>query len=435
MPSDIRQGGVSAAPAAVVTALAVAMTALAVTEAQGQERPQAFEGAEIIPIEGDPIPNGVLVVSDGTIDAVGPAGDVEIPAEAEVHDVEGETIMPGLVDTHSHIGGGDGGDGSAPMHPDARIFDSFDPRHESIQRARTGGVTTANVMPGSGHLLSGQTIYVKLRDGGTIYDLLVHDTDQEIPGGIKMANGTNSIRGGGGTFPGTRARSASLVREKFLEAQEFVEQRQEAENNADAEPPSRNLEMEGLAEVLEGDRIVHFHTHTHFDIMTAIRMGEEFGFEPVLHHVSDGWKVAEEIAEAGVMSSIIVLDSPGGKLEAVNVHFKTGPYLEEAGADFSYHTDDGITDSRVFLRSPALGVRAGMSEEVALESVTLAGARQMGLEDRIGSLVEGKDADFIVLDGEPLSVYTQVQETWIDGERVFDRSDEDDQRHAVGGDQ
>lgn len=416
----------------LLTALPV-LAALGVGEGTAQERPQAFEGAEIIPIEGEPIQDGVLVVSDGTIDAVGPADAVDIPPNAELHDVAGRVIMPGLVDTHSHIGGGDGGDGSAALHPDARIVDSFNPQHESIERARTGGVTTANVMPGSGHLLSGQTIYIKLKDGRTIYDLLVDGTDQEIPGGIKMANGTNSIRGSGGTFPGTRARSAALVREKFLEAQEFVEERRGAQEDPEADSPGRDLEMEALAEVLEGDRIVHFHTHTHFDIMTAIRLSEEFGFEPVLHHVSDGWKVAEEIADAGLMSSIIVLDSPGGKHEAVNIHYRTGAALEDAGADFSYHTDDGITDSRVFLRSPAFGVRAGLSEETALESVTLAGARQMGLEDRVGSLVEGKDADFIVLDGPPLSVYTQVQETWIDGERVFDRSDEDDRRHAVGG--
>ena len=418
---------------AVLFVASPALAGVASEEAGAQERPQALEGAEIIPIEGDPIENGVLVVSDGTIDAVGPAGQVDVPADAEVHDVAGKTIMPGLVDTHSHIGGGDGGDGSAALHPDARIVDSFDPRHESIKRARTGGVTTANVMPGSGHLLSGQTIYIKLRDGRTIYDLLVQDTHQEIPGGIKMANGTNSIRGGGGPFPGTRARSASLVREKFLEAREYRDELREAQEDPNADRPSRDLEMEGLVEVLDGDRQVHFHTHTHFDILTAIRLGEEFGFEPVLHHVSDGWKVAEEIAEAGVMSSIIVLDSPGGKHEAVNIHYRTGAALEEAGADFSYHTDDGITDSRIFLRSPAFGVRAGLSEETALESVTLAGARQMGLEDRVGSLVEGKDADFIVLDGHPLSVYTLVQETWIDGERVFDRSDEADRQHHVGG--
>lgn len=403
-------------------------------DALAQDRTQVFRGAEIIPVEGDPIENGVLVVREGTIEQVGPEGEVDIPDRADIHEVNGQTIMPGLVDTHSHIGGGDGGDGSAALHPDARILDSIDPRHDSIKRARTGGVTTANVMPGSGHLLSGRTIYVKLRDARTIYDmLLVDDIYEEIPGGIKMANGTNSIRGSGGTFPGTRARSASMQRQKFMEAQEYLERKQEAEQDPDVDAPTRDLEMEGLVEVLQGDRIVHFHTHTHFDIMTVIRLSEEFGFEPVLHHVSDGWKVAEEIAEAGLKSSIIVLDSPGGKHEAVNIHYKTGRALEEAGADFSYHTDDPVTDSRVFLRSPAFGMREGLSRETALESVTLAAARQMGLEDRVGSLVEGKDADFIVLDGDPFSVYTQVQETWIDGHQVFDRSDEEDRGYAVGG--
>ena len=175
--------------------------------------------------------------------------------------------------------------------------------------------------------------------------------------------------------------------------------------------------MEGLLEVMDGRRIVHFHTHRHDDILTALRLGEEFGFTPVLHHVSEGWKVADEIAAAGAPASIIVLDSPGGKLEADDLYITTGAVLEKAGVDVAYHTDDYITDSRLFLRSAAFGVRGGMSREKALESLTLAGARMLGLADRLGSLEPGKDADFLVLSGDPLSTYTHVEQTCIDGRR------------------
>ncbi|MFN3386722.1 MAG: amidohydrolase family protein, partial [Candidatus Thermochlorobacter sp.] len=130
---------------------------------------------------------------------------------------------------------------------------------------------------------------------------------------------------------------------------------------------------------------------------------------------------------------IIVLDSPGGKLEAVDIRFENGRVLEEAGVDVAFHTDDGITDSRLFLRSAGLAVRAGMSRKKALEALTLAGARMLDLQDRIGSLEKGKDADFIILSGDPFSVYTHVLQTWVEGQKVYDRSNPDDYKYAVGG--
>jgi imidazolonepropionase-like amidohydrolase len=152
-----------------------------------------------------------------------------------------------------------------------------------------------------------------------------------------------------------------------------------------------------------------------------------------LQHVTEGWKVAEEIAKANVPASIIVIDSPGGKLEAVDLRYETGAMLDKAGAQFGFHTDDYITDSRVFLRSAALGVRGGLSREKALYAMTMAGARMLDLQDRIGSLERGKDADFIVLSGDPLSVYTHVLQTFVEGVKVFDRSVPKDYEIAVGG--
>jgi imidazolonepropionase-like amidohydrolase len=247
---------------------------------------------------------------------------------------------------------------------------------------------------------------------------------------MKMANGTNPQREEG-PFPQTRARAAAMVREQFVAAQEYRRKMEQAESPAEA--PDRNLRMEGLIDVLEGRRTVHFHTHRHDDVLTAIRLSEEFGFDLVLHHVSEGWKVADEIAEADVPASIIMIDSPGGKPEADEVAYRTGRVLEEAGAEVAYHTDDPITDSRVFLRSPAMGVRAGMSRSAALESVTLAGARMLGMADDTGSLEAGKDADFIVLSGDPLSVYTNIEQTWVEGRMVFDRSNPEDRDFATGG--
>ena len=403
--------------------LVAALALLVALPAAAQPSRTAYVGATIYPISGPVIEDGVLVVEDGEIVLVGGRSRSALGG-AEVVDVSGKVIMPGLVDTHSHVGDGSGGDRSAALHPGVRILDALNPRDASFQKAQAGGITTANLMPGSGHLMSGQTAYVKVRDASTIEEMLFCDSPlTEICGGMKMANGTNSIRDA--PFPGTRAKSAAMVREGFLKAQAYAET-PESERK-------RDLEMEGLLEVLDGRRTVHFHTHRADDVLTALRLGEEFGFVPVLHHVSEAALVADEIAAAGAPASIIVLDSPGGKLEAEKLLFGNGAALEAAGADVAYHTDDYITDSRLFLRSAALGVRAGMSREAALESVTLAGARMLDLDDRLGSLEAGKDADFIVLSGDPLSVYTVVEQTFVEGEKVFDRSRPEDRAYAVGG--
>ncbi|MBN2733069.1 MAG: amidohydrolase family protein [Balneolaceae bacterium] len=396
-----------------------------------QQETTVFQGAKIIPISGDPIDSGVLVVQDGTIEAIGAKGEIDIPDGANVVDATGKVIMPGLVDTHSHIGEGSGGDRSSAMHPDVRIMDTIDPRSDSFKKALAGGITSVNVMPGSGHLMSGQTVYLKLRDANTVEDMLfVDDPGEDIAGGLKMANGTNPI--GDGPFPGTRGKSAAMVRELFIKAQEY-KQKVESADGDEEKMPSRDIGMETLIEVLDGERIVHNHTHRHDDILTAIRLSKEFGYRLVLHHVSEAWKVADEIAEADVPASIIVLDSPGGKMEAVDIKYKNGAVLEDAGVTVGYHTDDGITDSRVFLRSAAFGVRAGMSREAALRALTIANAKMMDIEERVGTLEEGKDADFIILSGDPLSVYTHVEETWVEGKKRFDRSNPKDKDYATGG--
>lgn len=407
-----------------------------------QPVPTVFENARVITAAGPEIERGVLVVHQGRIVAVGPAGSVTIPAGAQRIDAAGRVIMPGLVDTHSHVGGVAGADGSAAIQPSVRVFDSLNPFDPGFKRAVAGGITTINIMPGSGHLMSGQTIYVKPRGfkrpaegggGGVSIDaLFILDAAGEPMGGMKMANGTNSIREA--PFPGTRAKSAAMVREQFVRAQEYRSKIAAAkEAGKPDEAPARDLALEAMVEVLDGKRIVHHHTHRADDIMTVLRLQKEFGFRVVLHHVSEAWKVAPEIAAAGVPSSIIVIDSPGGKLEAVGLSWITGKALEDAGASIAFHTDDWITDSRLFLRSAAYAVRAGMSREGALRALTIEGAKMLDLGERVGTLEAGKDADFVLLSGDPLSVYTKVEQTWIEGRKVFDRADPDDARYAVGG--
>ncbi|HIE71870.1 MAG TPA: amidohydrolase [Planctomycetes bacterium] len=364
-----------------------------------QDKPHAFVGARIEPCDGPAIENGVLVVHRGKIVAIGRAGDVEVDPDAVIVNTSGRTIMPGLVCSHSHVGSVSGADGSGPIQPEVRALDSINARDPGIQKAQAGGITTVNVMPGSGHLLSGQTIYMKLRDVNTVEELAVRNADGSIAGGIKMANGTNPRKAA--PFPGTRGKAAALVRAQFHRARDY--QRKVAAANGDPEKmPDRKLGMEALIEAMEGKRVVHHHTHRQDDILTVLRLQKEFGFRCVLHHVSEGWLVAKEIAEAKVPCSVIVIDSPGGKLEAARLLLETGAILDRAGVLVGFHTDDGITDSRLFLRSAALAVRAGMDRQKALEAVTIANARMLDMQDRIGTLTVGKDADLVILTGDPL---------------------------------
>jgi imidazolonepropionase-like amidohydrolase len=415
---------------------------LCAPHAAAQSQPVALTNAHIITISGAEIERGTLVVEGGKVIAVGTA--VSIPAGAMTIDCAGKVIMPGLVDTHNHIGGVGGADGSATIQPDVRVSDSINAMDSGFRRASAGGLTTLNIMPGSGHLMSGQTVYVKVRPAKRIEDMMIRDASGVPMGGMKMANGTNPMRDA--PFASTRGKAAAMVRETYTKAQEYKAMREKLEagepaaappedekKDGEKDPAARDIGMEALVEVPDGKRMVHHHTHRADDIMTVLRLKEEFGFRVVLHHVSEAWKVADEIAAADVPCSVILIDSPGGKLEAAELNMDTGAILEKAGVRVAFHTDDWITDSRLFLRMAALAVRAGMTREGALKALTIRGAEMMDLGERIGTLEPGKDADFLVLSGDPFSVYSKVEQTWVDGARVFDRSVEKDRLFAEGG--
>ncbi len=405
-----------------------------VSAAVAQPVPQAFVGATVHPVSSDPIPDAALVVHQGRIVAIGPRGEVPVPDDAVVHDVSGKVLIPGLVDTHSHIGGGRLNEMSGPLQPAVSAVDAIDATHVSIQLAQAGGLTTVNVMPGSGNLIGGQTAYLKLRDVATVDEMLLCANRRDVDcGGVKMANGTNPQ--GQGPYPRTRMGAAAQLREQLLEARKHVppadDGKKKRKNKGGDGQNGLSPAQQTLVDVLQRKRVVHFHTHRADDVATILELKQEFGFDVVLHHVSEAWKVADRIAEAGAPCSLIVIDSPGGKEEAVELKAENGGILEDLGVLVSLHTDDPITDSRLFLRSAGLAARAGMSEAGALAALTLSPAKQLHLEQRVGSLEVGKDADLVVLSGPPLSVWTRVEQTWIEGSKVFDRAT--DLAYAQGG--
>ncbi|MFO0807149.1 MAG: amidohydrolase family protein [Gemmataceae bacterium] len=400
--------------------LACVFVALAIPRLGAQERPLAFVGGRILPVVGPTIEDGVLVVHKGKIIAVGNRS-TPIPGDAIVETVSGAVIIPGLVDTHSHVGifqrptvpaHADGNESTGPVQPGLRAIDAVWPDDPGIRMAQAGGVTTANIMPGSGNVIGGATIYVKLR-GTTVEAMRIADT----VGGLKMANGENP-KGYGrkGQAPATRMKVAALQREQFLKARDYLAKK------AKTPPPDVDLALETLVEVLERKRTVHFHSHRADDLMTAVRLSEEFGFELVIQHGTEAYRVADELAKRKFPVSLTLVDSPGGKHETSALIEENAAILDKAGVRIAINTDDYITESRFFLRSGALAVRGGLSEAAALRALTLNPATMMHLEKRIGSLEPGKDADFAILTGSPFSVYTQVLATYIEGAKVYDRA-------------
>lgn len=411
---------------------AAAMMALVSMSQAAAAEVTVLTGATLLPITSEPIDNGTLVIRNGKIEAIGAAGTVAIPGDAELIDLTGKVIMPGIVDTHSHLGvAGDHGESSSTINPQLRILDSFWAADPRIKVAVAGGITTANVMPGSGNVIGGQTIYIKLR-GETVEDMLV---DGSI-GGMKMANGENPKGRGerASKAPVTRMAIAALARQSFYDAIDYGRKKKAAANNRKIDPPDLDLGKEALLEVLDGRRIVHHHTHRSDDIMTVMRLQEEFGFRLVIQHGLESYKLAKELARRGdTQVSYALVDSPGGKQEANDVRLDGAALLEAAGLNIALHSDDWIIDSRFLLRTAGLAVRGGMSREGALRALTINPAKMLDLDDRVGSLDVGKDADLVVLDGDPFSIYTHVQHTWIDGVKRFDRSNPDDRLYATGG--
>ncbi len=407
--------------------------------------PIAYVGARIHTAAGPILERGTLVVHKGRILEVGPTDKVKVPEGAIVHDLTGKTIIPGLVDTHSHVAifgrpgvpaNADGNEMTGPVQPGLRALDAVNPDDPGIRMALAGGVTTANIMPGSGNAIGGQTLYVKLR-GAVVEAMRI--LAEIVLGGIKFANGENpkGVYGGKNQAPATRMKVAALQREALVKARDYQRKwqayRKAAAQGKTVAPPDTDVNLEPLVEVLERKRTVHFHCHRADDILTAVRLSQEFNFELVLQHATEGYRIAEILARLGIPVSLTLVDSPGGKPEVMGLLEENAAILHKAGVKVAINTDDSITESRFFLRTGAIAVRGGMPPDAALKALTLHGAQMLHLDHRCGSLEKGKDADFVVLSGAPFSVYTQVLQTYVEGELAFDRSRHRDWTYQAGG--
>src|SRR5688572_10649548 len=373
--------------------------------------------------------NADVVVSGGKVVAVGRG--ITVPAGAVEIEGRGRHVTPGIIDAHSHAAiDGQVNELTHNVTAEVRIRDVLDPFDVSIYRQLAGGTTAANVLHGSGNAIGGQNATIKFRRGGGPDDLLI----TTAPEGIKFALGENPKRsnvnlpfGTTPRYPQTRMGVANLIRERFLAARDY-RQRQDEFRNASAGkgtvlvPPKKDLQLEAIAEILEGKRKIHCHSYVKSEILEMIRTADEFGVKiATFQHVLEGYKVADEIAKHGAGASLFT-DWWAYKFEVYDAIPYAGPLLHERGVLTSFNSDSDELARRLNAEAGKAVKYGGLKPADALAFVTSNPAKQLGIFDRTGSLEPGKDADFVVWSGDPLASATVALETWIEGKKYFDRA-------------
>lgn len=380
----------------------------------------AIKGGRIITITQGTIEGGVILVDNGKIVAIGQ--DVTIPEGAEVIDATGKTVTPGLIDAHSHISlfgepqvpaTADGNEMTNPITPQLRGSDALNPFDPAIPIVRAAGFTTLYTGPGSANLVGGTGMAIKLR-GRTAEEMIVPGTEA-----MKMALGENPKRvyGGQKKAPSTRMANASVLREALIEAQNYLNKIDRAiEEAGDKAPklPDRNLKLEMLGKVLKRELKARIHCHRADDMITAIRIAEEFNLDYSLEHATEGYKIADILAEKQVTCVVGPLLMGPAKHELWEVKLETPGLLVKAGVRVCLQADTSSATKYLPIHV-GIAIAHGMPEEEAFKAVTIYPAELIGAADRVGSLEVGKDADIAIFNGHPFCNFTKCELTMIDG--------------------
>ncbi len=372
----------------------------------------AITNGRLYPITRGIIERGTILIDRSRFVAVG--SGLTVPRGAYVVDAAGCHVYPGLVDAHTHHGvyaevsgpeGADGNEMTDPITPHVRALDSLNWFDPAFADSVSHGVTTVNVLPGSGNVIGGQGVAVKTW-GSRLTDRILRQ-----PSGIKMALGENPkrVHGAKDRTPATRLGNAALMRESFVEARNYQRKRAKGEGK-------RDLRWEILVDVLDGNLPARCHAHRADDILTALRISREFGFPLTIEHCTEGHLVTDELVAAGVMCTLGPLLTGKSKQELKDRSLEAAPVMERAGVVFGFTTDHPVIPTYSLPICAAYAVAAGMSRQGALRALTLDGARLIGLEHRIGSLDPGKDADCFIADGDLLDPRTRVLTTFVAGQ-------------------
>jgi len=396
----------------------------------------AITHAQVWTVSGATIDDGTVVVSGGKIRAVG--RDVKIPSGAEVIDAKGGSLIPGIIDCHSHIAiEGGVNEGTLSVTAMVGVGDVVNPDDIAIYRALAGGVTSANLLHGSANAIGGQSQVIKLRWGADAEGLKF----EGAPPGIKFALGENPKRsnfsapGLAPRYPRTRMGVMDVIRDAFNRARDYqkswADYKAGTRNGIKPELPRRDLELEALVEILEQKRLVHSHCYRADEILQLMRTAEEFGFRiATLQHVLEGYKIADEIAAHGAGASSFS-DWWGYKMEAYEAIPHNAALMTERGVVVSINSDSG-EEMRHLNQEAGKSLKAGGMDPIsALKLVTLNPAKQLRIDNRVGSIEVGKDADLVLYDGDPLAIRSVVQKTFIDGDLYFDLQADDTRQTVV----
>ena len=379
----------------------------------------AVKGGRILPITRGEIEDGVIIVDGGKITGVGKNIDI---SEAEMIDAHGKIVMPGLIDAHCHLGlceegfpieGEDSNEMTDPVTPQLRSIDGINPRDQGFSDAREGGVTTVFVPPGSDSVIDG--LGYALKTAGIVIDDMIYPNAC----GMKIAFGENPKRiyREQKKMPMTRMAITALLREALTKAKAYRANREKLA--ADPEKPFEpDSKMEALIPVIERKMKVRAHAHRADDILTALRIAKEFDLDLVIEHATEGHQIADILAKNHIPTVVGPLITRK-KVELREISPKTPGILAKAGVKVALMTDHPAIPIQYLSLYGALAVKNGMAKEDALKALTINPAEILGIADQVGSIEVGKDADLIILSGDPFDVRSHVEKTLINGEIVY----------------
>jgi imidazolonepropionase-like amidohydrolase len=385
----------------------------------------AIKGGKILTITDGVIEGGTILIDGGKIVKVGKR--IKVPEEAEVIDVTGKVVMPGLIDAHCHIGiieekigwaGGDVNEMTDPATPHMRALDAIKANADEggLEAAVKAGITTVQILPGSANVIGGTGVVVKTAPKVVTDDMVIRN-----PSGMKIAFGENPRRVYGEGLkktPSTRMGVAAILREWLQKTVNYMEKKERFKDDPE-KMPEVDIKLEALIPVLKGEIPLRAHAHRADDIATAVRIAEEFGVKMSWEHATEGHRIAEWIAEKGIPAvwGPSLMSRP--KWEMRELSFDTPKALYDAGVKFAFQTDSMGANIAYLPISAGLAVKHGLPYEEALRAITIVPAEILGVADRVGSIEKGKDADLRILDGDPLELRTRVEMVLIDGEIAY----------------
>ncbi|MFU8811951.1 MAG: amidohydrolase family protein [Balneolaceae bacterium] len=370
------------------------------------------------------IENGDLLVRDGKVAEVGT--NLSAPRNAVVIDAAGKHVTPGLIDAHLHSGTDGVNEVGNAITAEVRLGDVLNINNIWMYRQLAGGLTTAHVMHGSANPIGGQNAFVKMRWGALSGDLQL----EGAPRTVKFALGENPKRVGSDRYPETRMGTHQIISDRFKNARDYEARWQAWERNNNGLPPRRDLRLDAIRDILNGDILVQSHSYRQDEILMLTRLAEEFGFSiKAFHHGVEAYKVAPELADSGV-GAVVWSDWSSFKIEAYDGILHNAKLLHEAGVLTSLHSDNSQIASRMNWEAAKM-VHVGVDPVDALAMVTINTAAVLGIDDKVGSLEQGKDADFVIWSGDPLSTFTKAEQTWVDGRKYFDLTEHGNLREEV----